>query len=631
MRRLVALLPALVVLGIDLAFRADRILAFRLVAPSATNLLEALRGAHALAYALSIGTSALVWGSLLVLTRARRGFSRYVAAALLVTLFPLILAVQASFRLRWNIWLSRDATELSDHPVRAALGSLRLGLAPLAGFALALGLTLFLLGLSRRTLHVSRGARRKATRIAPIALLFALLVPVSYRQFQATTPDLLWFNAVSTRARVDRSSAEASMQLRSPPALPPLHASPARPRNVVLILQESVRADVVCIEHDVRCALATTATNEAAPSRFPFLQARSNASATAVAMAVLFTGLDPTAPEERLLSAPTLWEMAHAAGFDTAYFGSQHLLFANMWLWIADVPSGKAFFGTNLDTQADMFTGADDEALSARVASTIPSLKEPFFLVIHPSNVHTPRKGARIEGPFAPASEDKRDASSYKNGYMNAVHRSDRAVAAMLGALRAAPSGPRTVVVYTSDHGEAMWEHGQGCDHGCSLFEEEIRVPLWIDAPASTLSPAEAQALASAKDEPVFHVDVAATMLDLLGLWDAPELGPHQRFFLGRPLTRPGHEPRTIPLSNVSHGWERGLPSYGLMRGGKKLAAMHRHGGFLCHDVEKDPGEEHDLADDCKDLRERALEVYGVPPFAFGNLSQHPSWGPFVP
>jgi arylsulfatase A-like enzyme len=176
-----------------------------------------------------------------------------------------------------------------------------------------------------------------------------------------------------------------------------------------------------------------------------------------------------------------------------------------------------------------------------------------------------------------------------------------------------------------------MWEHGQGCDHGCSLFEEEIRVPLWIDAPASTLSPAEAEALASAKNEPVFHVDAAATLLDLLGLWDAPELGDRRRFFLGQPLTRPGRELRTIPLSNVSHGWERGLPSYGLMRGPMKLAAMHRHGRFVCHDVEHDPSEEHDLEGDCKDLRDMARAVYGVPPSAFGNLSQHPSWGPFVP
>lgn len=426
------------------------------------------------------------------------------------------------------------------------------------------------------------------------------------------------------------------MQIRSPERLPALKAEPSRPRNVVLILQESVRADVVCVEPVPSCDKATQPTNALLPNRFPFVSARANASATAIAMSVLFTGLDPIAPKERLLRAPTLWEVADAAGFDTAYFSSQHLLFANMWLWVADIPSRKLVFGTHLDTQADMFTGAPDELLAEYVRREIANLREPFFLVLHPSNVHTPRTGERIQGPFVPANEDKSDKEAYVNAYRNAVHRSDLAVASMIRALRQAPSGARTVLVYTSDHGESVWEHGQGCDHGCSVFEEEIRVPLWIDAPSETLSQVEADALRANKEEPVFHVDVAATLLDLMGLWDAQALRNERAGLLGHPLTRkPATEGalrgRIIPLSNVSYGWERGLPSYGLMQGNEKLSGMFRHGRYLCFDLKQDPTEEHDMPAGCATLRAKASEVYPGPPSTFDKLVTSKTFKPFVP
>jgi arylsulfatase A-like enzyme len=279
---------------------------------------------------------------------------------------------------------------------------------------------------------------------------------------------------------------------------------------------------------------------------------------------------------------------------------------------------------------ADMFTGASDDKLAEYVKRFLPKLREPFFLVIHPSSIHTPRRGQTIQGPFVPASEGKHDRTAHVNGYKNAVLKSDRAVADMLGAIHAAPFGARTVVVFTSDHGEAFWEHGQGCEHGCSVFEEEIRIPTWIDAPPGTLSDDESTALRSAKTTPFFHVDLAATLIDLLGLWEASSLSPYRQFMIGQPLTRGGREQRIIPLSNVSHVWERGLPSYGLMQGTKKLAGMHRDGVFSCWDVHEDPNETHDVLGSCGDLSKRAQEVYGRPPGQFDKLVFHPEWGPFV-
>ena len=59
-------------------------------------------------------------------------------------------------------------------------------------------------------------------------------------------------------------------------------------------------------------------------------------------------------------------------------------------------------------------------------------------------------------------------------------------VAELLASVHAAPLGARTVVVYTSDHGEAFREHGQ-LGHTGAVLEEEIHVPTWIDAPVGLL------------------------------------------------------------------------------------------------------------------------------------------------
>jgi arylsulfatase len=72
-----------------------------------------------------------------------------------------------------------------------------------------------------------------------------------------------------------------------------------------------------------------------------------------------------------------------------------------------------------------------------------------------------------------------------------------------LGALN------RALVVITADHGEEFLEH-DFVEHGWTLYEESLRVPLIFWAPGA-LRPARVRARAS-------HVDLVPTLLDLLGV-----------------------------------------------------------------------------------------------------------------
>ena len=121
----------------------------------------------------------------------------------------------------------------------------------------------------------------------------------------------------------------------------------------------------------------------------------------------------------------------------------------------------------------------------------------PRFLWIHLIDPHYPYR------PPAAAPTLDRHASGY-----------DRELAfadAQLGRLIAALSADRTVLAVTADHGEALGEHHLRF-HGRGLDDGETHVPLVIAIPHGP---------ASATAAPVTLIDLAPTLLDLVGV-DTP-------------------------------------------------------------------------------------------------------------
>jgi arylsulfatase A-like enzyme len=86
--------------------------------------------------------------------------------------------------------------------------------------------------------------------------------------------------------------------------------------------------------------------------------------------------------------------------------------------------------------------------------------------------------------------------------YQGEVAASDAALGPLLEPLLAAGTGERVLVVFTSDHGESLGEHGEAT-HGIFAYEATLRVPLVLHAPG--LLPGRVV------DAPVRHVDVVPT------------------------------------------------------------------------------------------------------------------------
>jgi arylsulfatase len=144
--------------------------------------------------------------------------------------------------------------------------------------------------------------------------------------------------------------------------------------------------------------------------------------------------------------------------------------------------------------------------------------------------------------------------------------------------------------VITSDHGEAFMEHGS-LGHNTQVYEEMIRVPLILYAPHGPF--VEGQSI----QEPVFLLDLFPTLIELCAL-DTP---PRQRMD-GTSLAALLEAPDTTldrPLFFTSRYTKTMEDLHLALRVGKyKLVRPGMKEKSLLFDLEDDPRETHDLADD---------------------------------
>ena len=605
LRVLVLLLPVILVVITDISLRGGRLADFPLK--------------YVGSYAGAIVESTCLWVLLLVSASARRGVVRWLTGVAFVVLAALCMGSQLYFYERYSTYLNLDATLFATSMADSLAGQLGADSLGFIRSVLLVGAgAIALVWLGRRLVRTRRRVARWTGGIAPFALVGVLLIPCSYRSIQGSTPDVIYFHAMGGLMKQLTGIAETKHvrpRLRNPPKLPPISARPAVSRNVLFVVTESIRADVACSRHAESCPV-TPFSNAAVPNRIGFEQMRSNTSTTAIQLAVLWSGLEPTSGRDALHDSPLLFEYAHAAGYDVAYWTSHHMMFANSRLFVQGLPLSFHCHATTLDPLADMDLGARDALLSERIKKEIGKLREPFFAVAHFGNTHMPYLVDDNDAPFQPstASRAEKDTAAHFNYYKNAVYLQDRAVGDLIDFVRSSPFSNDTVILYTSDHGEHFREHGQ-LGHTGSIFDVEVRVPTWIDVPEGKLTGDELAAVRSYTERPVFHTDMTPTVLDLLGVWDNEELAPYRSAMVGSSLLRHSYNETTLSMTNCTGIWGCAFENWGVMRGTRKLLAREWDANWLCYDVATDPTEMSPLPlEQCQDLVEHADRVYpGLP------------------
>jgi glucan phosphoethanolaminetransferase (alkaline phosphatase superfamily) len=598
--------PLALVLTVDVARRGPRLLAFR--------------GFYQETYLAAILESFVVWGTLLYAASRRRGVFPRVLAVLFVFGMTMSVGGQRYFHDQYHAYLNVDVSLFASNLMDSVFNQL---LADIDNYAIAklppLLVSLAAVLLARRIVRPRRRPALLAAVFAPVLLVASFFIPTQHRHVQAATPDVLYLEAVGGVIRTQLGFTDQSRQLRPmarsslPVVLTAPRAPGARRPNVLFVILESVRADAVCIEPEKDCR-RTPYTDAAVPERFPLLQMRSLASSTAISLAVMWSGVGPAEPREVLHTWPLLFDYAKAGGYSTAFWTSQNMMFGNARLWVKNLGVDQFTSATELDPTCDLDMGAPEELLAEHVNRHMGELREPFLAVVQLSNMHYPyfvdRHGSM---PFQPWTSSKApdDNSHFYNYYLNGVHQQDAHVAAIARHVRESAFGERTVIVYTSDHAEAFRDHGQ-MGHTFSVLDEEIHVPAWIDAPKGILTEAEEHSLATQRHEYTFHVDLTATMLDLLGVWDDPGVARFRTKMIGRSLLRPGTSDRPMPLTNCAGVWSCAFENWGYMRRNLKLEARAWDPEWHCFDVASDPYETKNLGRPaCGDLGGLAQATFG--------------------
>lgn len=168
----------------------------------------------------------------------------------------------------------------------------------------------------------------------------------------------------------------------------------------------------------------------------------------------------------------------------------------------------------------------------------------------------------------------------------------DRQVAAVLAALTAAGLADDTIVVYTSDHGEMLGEHGWWWKS--TFYEGACRVPLLIAGPPLPLPAGRPNAVGAN----VSLLDLGPTLLDLAGLPPLP--GVSGRSFAGflRAPAPTAWPDRVFAELAGAGGPEHPVQPQRMVRSGPWKYVYYHDAGETLHHLADDPHELRDVAAD---------------------------------
>ncbi len=354
------------------------------------------------------------------------------------------------------------------------------------------------------------------------------------------------------------------------------------PRRVILLFLDTLRADrLSCYGYPRE---TSPALDELASRGTRFARAYAPSPWTVPSAWALFSGRRP----ERYTDGDTLAEQLRREGLLTVgwtanaflgpNFGCERGFSSWQWRfkppadhqtdlaldWLRDHPDDSAFVVVNyMDNHLPR--EAPDDVLTGIRATPVPY----------------PAATAASDGGATDGGVDPARIAAEVDLYDATVRFVDQHVGRLIDGANELPG--RTWIVALSDHGEELFDHG-GVEHGHTLYEELVRVPLIVAGPGVE----EGRVVPSM----VTLQDVAPTVRGLLGLEpgaedEAVDLGP----CLGAGRECPVPESRSVSLGYTAYRGDL----LGLVDPGTKYVVGH--GGRQVFDLGADPRELVDRAD----------------------------------
>jgi len=417
----------------------------------------------------------------------------------------------------------------------------------------------------------------------------------------------------------------------------PIHLEPP---SIILIVVDTLRADYLgCYGFD---GDVSPAIDELAAESVLFENCSSQAPWATPSLASMMTsllpqahgvGLSAEAPREYRKwlrqrtpavpdSAVTLAEVLRERGYRTGAFVANPLLSNDFGF-----SQGFEVYDDSAAKEGRREAPAVLEPAGRWLDSALDS-RHPFFLYIHLMDVHGPYDSP--EGHFfavsgSPSLGEDRQLSirefdriqpylrrpqwtrmrhgkmlrTWRGRYAAGVRAADVHLGHLLRRLRSEERWPNTVVVLTADHGEELFDHG-GWDHGLSLYQHQLHVPLLIRFPGGERGGRRV-------GDVVRLVDLMPTVIEIAGAEVPPHVAGADLAPLVRLTTRV-EPPRTVFASSIKNRPGRSSVTAGRY----KLIANADGRDTRLFDLHSDPAELLDIApvrpDVVRDLKLRLLD-----------------------
>jgi arylsulfatase A-like enzyme len=349
-----------------------------------------------------------------------------------------------------------------------------------------------------------------------------------------------------------------------------------------------------------------------------FEDASSTAPWTLPAHASMLTGLYPSQanvrrrPDRIPASIPTLAAQLREAGYRTAGIATTE------WFRIGEFSQGfddwkllqgdSKVYEHTAEGLSEQITQFGLKALSAH-------RERPVFLFLHYFDIHSDyvsrpefedlflpsnfRSESRVNGSTAQLSQilagairlDHREREELRLLYDAGIRQLDHRLAPLFDWIEEEVGWKQALVVVTSDHGEAFFEHYPNVSHGGSQYQELIRVPLIMaggDLPVGLRI-----------TDPVSIIDIVPTLLGAAGITPANPLPGYDLARHWQNGDVPGSSramyAQSAPAFN--RDWLRAV-----RRGRYKLIINTKHGMRTLYDLRADPAETRNLAEALPDV-----------------------------
>jgi arylsulfatase len=413
------------------------------------------------------------------------------------------------------------------------------------------------------------------------------------------------------------------------------------PWNVVVLVVESLRSDRLSPYGGHRTVMPSV--ERLARGSRVFTDHVTNATHSNYASVVPMSGQYPlraleqvTYPEHPEYPRVLIYDVLKGIGYHTAVFSSQNEYWGGMFNFLnsgsvdhflhAETYHGETYVpSTDVGffrwVEAGKRAGKIDDRFTVGEATRwLDSLygtgqdHRPFVMYVNLQNSHVPYpRPADFPARFGSGRTSfaigfnrfpPDSAAAVQDIYDNSLSYVDAQIGRLITQLEQRGLWEHTVFVLTGDHGQAFFEHGFAA-HGNVPYVELSRAPLLIRAPGLT---------PTLDDRPAQHVDVAPTILSILGLPPHPGFQGIDLLGARPPADRPRFVVTQTALSN----------SYSIVRGGHTLILDGRSGAVMLYDDRADPTQRRDISDSLPAVadsllrelemwRRVQLEYYGSP------------------